>query len=225
MNIRHPQSDIDSKIYKALVRPSDRVLDAGANIGFTVIEFLNLGVEYILALEPVPDIYQRLAALQCDKVVTENFAVSSAEGEAEIFISESHNQGNSLRPEFLTLFPKVYGQTAQKTKVRMQTIDALCEQYGSFDVWKLDIEGSECEALRGAYSSLHNNPPRLIIAELYNPFLSEFQSLIKATHPYAYQVFLTLDSYELLFIDMKSPKPSKVHKTSPTYIFMVEPLL
>jgi FkbM family methyltransferase len=225
MNVRYPQSDIDSKIYQALVQPTDRVLDAGANIGFTVIEFLNLGVKKILAVEPVPEIFHRLAVLSNDMVSVENCAISSEPGELDIFISESHNQGNSLRTEFLKIFPKVYGDTVRRLKVKTQTIDELCQKYGSFDIWKLDIEGSECEALRGAAVSLSQTPPRLIIAELYKDFFDEFKQLVSASHPYTYQAFLTEDGYELLFWDMTSPKPENVYKTSPTYVFTNLPLV
>lgn len=224
MDVRYPQSDIDSKIYSALIKPTDSVLDAGANIGFTLIEFLNLGVQKILAIEPVPEIFLRLSVFGSDKVAIENCAIAEKPGESDIFISESHNQGNSLRTEFLSLFPKVYGDTAKQLKVKVQTIDTLCHQHGNFDVWKLDIEGSECEALRGATNSLRQNPPRLIIAELYKDFFDEFQQLVSPSHPYTYQAFLTLDRYELLLWDRKSPKPDNVHKTSPTYIFATEHL-
>src|SRR5690606_23828973 len=83
--------------------------------------------------------------------------------------------------------------------------------------WKLDIEGAESDAVRGAERTLKEGPPRIIIAELYDRFYDEFYSVIKQTHPYAYRAFISLDRYDL---QLKSPVfafPEGVQPTSRLY--------
>ncbi|PPC81863.1 MAG: hypothetical protein CTY38_07835 [Methylotenera sp.] len=225
LNVRHPQSDIDKFIFQRFLRDSDSVLDAGANIGVTALECLESGAGKVLAVEALPALYERLCKLRSHRIVPISCAISSSIGQSDLFISTSHNQGSSLNPEMIGIFPTVFGKNIQKVQVQLTTIDHLSDQFGAFDVWKLDIEGGEVDALKGATRTLKSCPPRIIIAELYDLFYDEFCSIIKFTHPYAYRAFISLEYYKLEILPVVKGLPKGVHHTSPMYIFSRTPLL
>lgn len=221
-NLAYPQSDIDSMLFKRFVRPGDTVLDAGANIGFTALEFLDAGASKVVAVEAVPDIYGRLEQLAGDGIITVGKALSSAPGLAEITISTSHNQGSSLKAEIAEMFPGVFGDQPSKAEVTVTTIDELVRQFGNFDLWKLDIEGAEVDALHGARKALNTSPPRVILTELYGDFKQQFQEVISASHPFAYRAFIRVADYSLVLTDHATSQSDDFHATSPTFVFSTE---
>ena len=221
-NLEYPQSDIDSMLFKRFIQPGDKVLDAGANIGFTSLECLDAGASKVVAVEAVPEIYDRLAHLAGDGIVTVNKALSSDPGTAEMTISVSHNQGSSLKDEISQMFPGVFGDHPRKVQVDLTTIDELVEQHGNFDIWKLDIEGAEVDALHGATRTLRMAPPRVILTELYGDFGQQFQETIAASHPFAYRAFIRVSDYSLVLTDYATPQSDDFYPTSPTFVFSTE---
>jgi len=224
LDVRHPQADIDQFLFRRLIRDSDTVLDAGANIGVTALECLEAGARRVIAVEALPALYERLSKLSSPRLVPVKEAISASVGQSEFFVSTSHNQGSSLNPEMIEIFPAVFGDELQKVRVDLTTIDRLSAQFGAFDVWKLDIEGAETDAVKGASRTLSENPPRVIIAELYDRFYGEFHDSIKATHPHAYRAFIPLDRYELELRPVVLGFPEGVQHTSPMYVFSRTPL-
>lgn len=122
------------------------------------------------------------------------------------------------------MFPSVYGAKHQTIEVELTTIDELVAQFGAFDVWKLDVEGAEADALRGATRTLLVHPPRAIIAELYASFFDEFRDLAVRTHPFAYRAFIGRDSNTLILKDAGAEPDESVCHTSPMFVFTREPL-
>jgi len=222
LNLRHPQSDLDEFLFKRFVKPGDTVLDAGANIGFTTSQMLSAGASRVIALEPVPELFERLRQLNAGTVVALDKALSSNSGKASLILSKAHNQGSSLNPIMLTLFPNVFAGTNQTINVDLTTIDDIALEYGPLDVWKLDVEGAEVAALRGATQTLKNAPPRAIIVELYPPFLDEFLSLATARHSFVYRAFIRQDPYELVLAPWKTEIGAEFCNTSPMYVFTSE---
>lgn len=224
LNIQYPQVDIDSYLFKRFVKRGDSVLDAGANIGFTALECIDVGARLVVAVEPVPELFQRLLAVSGGEIVAINKAVSAAAGSAEITISLTHNQGSSLKREITDMFPSVYGDQPRRIKVELTTIDKLVETYGPFDIWKLDIEGAEIDSIRGGLKTLNEHPPKTIITELYGDFMPQFRNAISPSHPHAYRAFLRLSDYSLALVDYRTPESALYHGHSPMYVFSTEPL-
>lgn len=222
LNLRHPQSDLDELLFKRFVKPGDTVLDAGANIGFTTSQLLSAGAARVIALEPVPELFERLCRLNTDTVVAQNKALSSYSGRASLILAKSHNQGSSLNPQMLTLFPSVFDGPGETIDVDLTTIDDLALKHGPFDVWKLDIEGAEGAALRGATQTLKNAPPRAIIVELFPPFLKEFVSAAAATHSFAYRAAIRRETYELVLFPWQTAIGDAFYAASPMYVFTTE---
>lgn len=222
MNVAYPQSDIDSMLFQRLVQPGDTVLDAGANIGFTALECLDAGAKLVVAVEAVPEIFQRLEHIAGGEIIAVGKALSDAPGTAEITISASHNQGSSLKDEISHMFPAVFGEAPRKVAVQLTTIDHLVQEFGHFDIWKLDIEGAEVDALLGAKMALSERPPKCIITELYGDFIDQFRSVISSTHPHAYRAFIRISDYSLVLLPADTAQSDDYYATSPMFVFSTE---
>jgi FkbM family methyltransferase len=66
-----------------------------------------------------------------------------------------------------------------RTAVRTTTLDHLVERYGAPDVLKMDIEGAEVLALRGAQSLLRAKKPLLLIEVHTSEIARELYSLLR----------------------------------------------
>lgn len=225
LNIQYPLSDLDDMLFKLLIKQGDVVLDGGANIGFTALSMLNAGASKVIAVEPVPEIYERLKSLNNESIIKYNYAISSEIGKTKITISLSHNQGSTINSEMLNLSSQIFGDTHKTTMVNVTTIDNICALADSYpNIWKLDIEGAEVDALDGATFVLEKHPPRAIIAELYGPFLKPFLNKIKNTHPYAYKALVDIKTYKLYLAPVDLLVSDIYHKTSPMFVFSQEKL-
>ncbi|WP_419688139.1 MULTISPECIES: FkbM family methyltransferase [Burkholderia] len=224
LDIRYPQGDIDRALFRRFVSAGDQVLDAGANIGVTALELLEVGARRVIAAEPIPELHARLAALATDRIVPVDRAISSDAGHATMTVSLAHNQGSSLKDEVLALFPYIFGDTHRRISVQTTTIDALQREHGAFDIWKLDIEGAEVDALSGGMETLGRCPPRTIIAELFGDLRHEFRNRLSGTHPYGYRAFLRKHDYALEFADVDAEPGETHHHTSPMFVFSREPV-
>lgn len=226
LDIRIPQADIDSALFKKFIKKGDKVLDAGANIGFTAIECLKNGASSVVAVEPVPEIFKRLVDISKDWEISPlQMGISNISGVVNMTVSQAHNQGSTINEKILKIFPQIFGGRGETVQIETTTIDAIVEQYGSFDIWKLDIEGAEVEALEGAMKTLAKKPPRVIIAEIYDDFFKDFKNIVSLTHPYGYRAFLRKNDYELELTDVNMFDESKYEQTSPMYIFSQKDLV
>jgi FkbM family methyltransferase len=225
MEVRYPQSDIDTAVLGVLIKEGDVVLDAGANIGMTALECLRFGARQVIAVEADPSLYERLATLEAPEIVPIAAAVSEEDGHAELLLSQTHNQGATLSAAHRERFSAVYGDDRKYIEVTTSKIDSLVRNYGPFDVWKLDIEGAEVDALKGAQHTLRNNPPRHIVAELFPHVFDQFVAAIAPTHPYAYRALLRKSDYQLVLNALHEAPSSDYCHTSPTFVFSAAPLL
>lgn len=125
---------------KLRLRKGDVVIDAGANIGdFTVKAARKVGPEgLVIAIEPMPQLVKFLRhninLNQLDNVVVIEAALSS------------HNGVNNMQFEGVGSRISSEGQN----HVNVKTIDSLLLEHNirNVDVLKMDIEGSEYEALK-----------------------------------------------------------------------------
>ena len=130
-------------------------IDAGATIGdFSLFLVLRNRVAHVTAFEPNPSSFKYLVRnIQSNGCVTSvtpiNHGVSDKSGE-EVF---------STRQEYFV--PRNHGPS-QQTAVECVRIDDL-HFPSPLDLIKIDVEGSEDKALKGAVQTLRRFKPRLII--------------------------------------------------------------
>lgn len=128
------------------------IIDGGANKGRTVDTFLRLyPTATIWAFEPIPELARKLATRFAgnDRILVRQAALGSSAGSLTLNILESRTCSSLLKPtgirEKHADKPMEVARTAQVNVVRL---DAMLP--GGVDVVKLDLQGYELEALRGA---------------------------------------------------------------------------
>jgi len=152
------------------------VLDVGANVGGRIPTWKDLGAEWILAVEPVPDAFEKLCAstwhdpgIECVRCgvsdtpeIRHGLSVHGAWSLADAIGDGSptdHTIGRAL---------EYVGKPA--FDVSFQTIDYLCESRGfGPDLVKIDVDGYDFQALRSARSLLSRRAPILMLELSFLP--------------------------------------------------------
>jgi len=162
------------------------IFDCGASVGYWSYEASKLfpGAQ-IVAIEPnslvIPKAEEILGKIK-PPVIIEQCALGATEGKAylNIFWNEDHTKMSAS-----SLKDHVQGAPEKKLEVRLDTLDNICEKYGVVpDFLKLDLQGGELEALKGAERVLES-------AEV---ILTEFgclEAYVNRTTPY--------DLFELMY--------------------------
>ncbi len=164
---RYYRDDFEAGLFRFLegvVRPGDVVLEVGANIGiFTVLLGRWVGPRgHVYAFEPAPETralledHLMLNGVQ-DRVTVVADAISDVPGR-----SSFHAAGMSGRN---ALSPNTHGERGPDTvEVPVTTIDAFCKERNVIPTLiKMDIEGYEIHALRGARDVIAKHAPALIV--------------------------------------------------------------
>lgn len=135
----------EREIVRRLLRPGDRCIDVGANVGLYSVLFASLvgPTGHVLAVEPSPPalvhLREALAAYpQCEVLA---IAASDTTGQAAFTIDESHLGASNLRGGEGSL------------SIATTTIDEISGQ-APIAMLKLDVEGHEQQALNGASATL-----------------------------------------------------------------------
>lgn len=141
-------------------------IDGGANIGAHACAVArHIGdAGNVLAIEPIPWIADRLErnrelnALNNLTIIRQ--ALGSTKGTRAIFVPNSgeHNQGRGTFYDPLEAFDR-------QIQVSVVSLDEILAETRCTDVRviKLDIEGAECEALRGARKTLRRWRPHIFL--------------------------------------------------------------
>src|SRR6266480_6618527 len=143
--------------------PGSIVVDAGANIGI-YSQFLARCVGQggmVHSFEPSPENFGRLhAALsQFPNVRLNQLAVSDKTGDGLLYVSEELNVDHRAYP--------AEGETRRTVPIRSTTLDDYFKPGESVDLIKMDIQGYELHALRGAKRVLADNPNARLLLEFW----------------------------------------------------------
>jgi len=150
------------------VRAGDVVLDCGANVGVYTRHALQAGAALVVAIEPAPP------SLEC---LRRNLAAEVAAGrviicpkgvwDREDWLTLYIDPQNTAAASFLNQDPKARAVE----RVPLTTIDTLVSELGleRVDFIKMDIEGAEPNALRGAAQTIRRFRPRLALAAYHAP--------------------------------------------------------
>jgi len=144
-----------------VLKPGDRFIDGGANVGmFSIPAAARVGREgKVLAFEPVPGTAARLrenAALNgFSWVEVREEAIAAAAEEREFVMLGGDAAG-------LSAFTPEHREGGEVRRVRAVTLDDVAGD-GPVRLIKLDLEGAEVEALRGGGSVLARQRPDLLL--------------------------------------------------------------
>ncbi|HEY1185221.1 MAG TPA: FkbM family methyltransferase [Bryobacteraceae bacterium] len=150
------------------VKAGDVVFDCGANVGVFTRTALARGAAVVVSIEPAP------ATVEC---LRRNFEKEIAAGRVMVVPKGVWSQpsvlelaegddGNTTGDSF------VFGRNQKnKVNVPVTTIDILVGELGlpRVDFIKMDIEGSEKDALRGGAETIRKYHPRMAIASEHLP--------------------------------------------------------
>ena len=145
------------------VHKGDVVLDCGANIGVFTREALTDGARLVVSIEPAPENVECLRRNFADEIGKGRvIVVPKGVWDRDDILTLRVDAGNSARNSFVGSF----GPAKQEVKVPLTTIDALMTELklDRADFIKMDIEGAEKQALRGARNTLARFHPRMAIA-------------------------------------------------------------
>ena len=170
-----------AELFSYLVRPGDRCVDAGANVGVHTIRLARLvgrGGE-VIAFEPDPEVVQRarrnVSLNDLANVHVIGAAASEQAGEMRLFRPNPWDT-NRARAS-LTRHRYLTGPTVM---VPVTTIDAICAG-APVALIKIDVEGHEAAVVRGAADTIARHAPSIVFAcdprLLQNPGQSPFEWL------------------------------------------------
>ena len=161
------------KLY-SLAKPGDVIFDVGTNIGETLLNFARLTGEkgYVYGFEPDDENYanvqKNISLNRFNNVHVFKKAVSDKIETVKLFVVEPHNRGMNriLEPE------EQHGESF--VTLEATTLDAIVREQpvNRLDLVKIDIEGYEMHALRGAKETLTRFHPKLFIEVGYTRLLS-----------------------------------------------------
>jgi len=151
------------------LQPDEVVIDIGANVGlYSVLaaqELINRGVGKVHAFEPNPQAIELLrknvALNHFSHIIIQPQGVSDTNGQLNIYLNPERIGFGSMRP--------IQGRGLnQVIEVPVITLDNYMTQYPQQRVGliKIDIEGGEFPALRGAVEILNRDQPYILYEEL-----------------------------------------------------------
>ncbi|MGN6868492.1 MAG: FkbM family methyltransferase [Solirubrobacteraceae bacterium] len=155
---------------RSALGPGMVVLDGGANEGlFSLYSARRVGSGgSVLAVEPSTREFERLAANvalnRLDNVKTFKVALGSHPGDGLLAVAEARHAGMNA----LDAGDRGQGTaawTVSREAVSLETIDTLVTraELGRLDLIKLDIEGSEVDALHGAKTTIARFQPTILL--------------------------------------------------------------
>lgn len=144
-------------IYEAVIRPGETAVDCGVNLGLHSYAMARLcGPKgRLYGFEPVPDLLKKAQAQNAafSNITWINKAALDAPGRATFHYFPVEHGWSGLRP-------KTNVSGARELKVELTTLDA--EVAGRVALMKLDIEGAEFPALRGARRIMTESAPVIV---------------------------------------------------------------
>jgi FkbM family methyltransferase len=153
-------------LLKAVLRPGMVFVDGGANDGYyTVFAAKQVGAAgRVVAIEPSDREFERLLANvnvnSLGNVEAVKAALGSSPGEATLSVADGEHAGQNAVGETIS---NASVQIVGRETIRVTTLDALVTELGleRVDYVKLDVEGSELDALAGGSGTIERFRPLL----------------------------------------------------------------
>ncbi len=150
------------------VRRGDVVLDCGANIGVYVRVALAAGAKQVIAIELAPENIESLRR-NLESEIRDGRVVIYPKGvwDKDDFLTLNVDPNNSAADSVVMRPEKAH----EGPRVPLTTIDKLVAELKleRVDYIKMDIEGAETNALRGAQATLAKFHPRMALSAYHGP--------------------------------------------------------
>ncbi len=206
---------------KELVKStSPLILDIGANRGDVSDRYLNLFPEArIHAFEPFPDIYdllkQRFEANS--HVHCHALAIADVEGQKEFYVNNNVDTNSLLKPRKTGLSSDAQVENNRLIRVPSTTLDKFASENSikSIDILKMDIQGGELAALKGAQQLLENRGISCIYTEAY--FIEQYEA-----QPLFHDISKFLYAYDFTLQDIYTPIYGKGNMAWSDAIFVLK---
>jgi FkbM family methyltransferase len=166
------------------------LFDVGANIGQTVVSFLEAFKEpRIFSFEPSPEPFAALRSAygQDSRVRVENMALGDQQSELPFHVTLDYSVNDSL-------LEPAWNAQAKTEAVPVTTLDRYCEQHGieSIDFLKVDTQGYDLKVLQGSRRLLKEKKIRGFSVELiFTPMYKDQPSyidLLRFPEEFGYQL-------------------------------------
>lgn len=190
--------DVVQKIYEDLLKPGDIAVDVGANWGDHLFPMAKaVGPNgHVIAFEPIPYLYEKLCtkALDCgfQNITLHQYAASFESGVSSFAMFDNHKAYSGLKKRD-TPFTDHEGGLVE-IQVKKARIDSKMPWFRKISLMKLDIEGGEYDALRGAKRTMKKDRPVIIFengregpSQLYGYTKEDFYRLFEDKN---YEVFV-----------------------------------
>jgi len=154
------------------------IFDVGANRRVTVQRFLQVFPEArIFAFEPLPGMFQELSAKFSNNsnIGLYEFGITDRKSSSTFYVNHSLDTSSLLPGEKTGLNSDKSVKKVGEIIVNTITLDefAFANNIRKIDILKLDIQGSELSALKGAVNLLRNGSIGVIYCETY--FIKQYQ--------------------------------------------------
>ena len=182
--------EFETRLLLACLKPGDVFVDVGANIGhFTLAAARKVGANgHVYAVEATPPTMERLTRHvlmnKLENVTLCACAVADRSGTVKIGVPQTGNFGaNTIRTS----------DGGDAWEVPFETLDTIlggCR----VNVMKIDIEGAELLALKGAAQLLGGPSPPVLILEIYDKWIEElggkFEELVTLLQRAGYEPYV-----------------------------------
>ena len=153
----------ERQLLRRILVPGAVAVDAGANIGI-YSQFLARCVGpagAVYSFEPAPENFERLRAVACafSNMHASQAAVGERSGKSELYLSDTLNVDHRT---YLT-----DNSARRVVQIEMVALDDYFEPGQRVDFIKMDLQGYELHALRGASRVLADNPAAKLLLELW----------------------------------------------------------
>lgn len=163
------------------------IIDIGANIGDTALEFVNRGVKRVYSIEPIPQTFQYLIKNISNNslenvIIPLNYGISDKNEKMVIPIRENASGGNSVSFNKRNRVNKLYSKNVEVNVITVKDLWDIIKT--KVDIIKIDCEGCE-------YSIIQNN-------DLINFFNPEYILIEYHSGEQKIRNWLKLNEYEIV---------------------------
>ncbi|NLK38013.1 MAG: FkbM family methyltransferase [Epulopiscium sp.] len=192
-----PYYDEDYTVLNTMRDCEGTILDVGANYGQSMYAFYNVLRCNIISFEVVPDLYEVLKIMKqlidCeDRVRIINSGISDKEEEIVWYEPSNPVMSGSFDKQFIS--GRKLGVDIAEKIMKCKPLDDLIDSYENIWFIKMDVEGFEFEALKGAKRIIKENHPVILIEQ--NEKIESIQELLG-------------DEYELWYYDLYADRFSE----------------